>query len=515
MKKFNKFICLLLVLCISACASISCSSNQNNEKLIGTPNTELENSQNESFENSSNINEDTATCTHEMTIISATAPTCTREGKTEGIRCLKCDEILVKQETISKIDHNYNNWEIVTEATEDTEGLKIKICIDCRYETTATIPVLNHVHQSNAVWKSNESFHWKTCSCEVTLEFSDHTYSEWDIITQATCDSIGTKERFCTICNYTEADTLPIQKHSWENATCDTPKTCSLCNKTEGSVLNHKWENNQCIYCKLQKIQYVTLTEASIYSGNLILANLQNKLHFLEADNLLSIKKDGGSSHLLVSVFKHQLGSEALSALATLAEDFHTALSENSDRTVMDLLVTDAYHTSDEQQALFDQKLDPAPAGYSDFQTGLSVSLKFFDGTFTYTIGNHQAEAETAWLMQNYAKYGFILRYPEGKKDQTGYDANNAHFRYVGVPHAQYITENNLSLEEYVELLRGYTMEKPLQIVVDGVKYSVYYTASQGTESTVAVPGFSTAVDYSISGNNVDGFIVTVKAHWI
>ena len=263
-----------------------------------------------------------------------------------------------------------------------------------------------------------------------------------------------------------------------------------------------------------ERTQYLTLFESSVFSGNLILANLQNKLHFQEAENLLSIKKESGSSHLLVSVFKHQLGAEALSALATLAEDFHTALSENSDKTVKDLLVYDAYRTPDEQQSLFDQKLDAAPAGYSDFQTGLSISLKFFDGTFTYTIGNHQAEAETAWLMQNYAKYGFILRYPEGKKDKTGYEANNAHFRYVGVPHAQYITENNLSLEEYIELLRGYTMEKPLQIVAENQKYSVYYAASQGSESTVALPKFQTNVDYSVSGNNVDGFLVTVHAHW-
>jgi len=262
------------------------------------------------------------------------------------------------------------------------------------------------------------------------------------------------------------------------------------------------------------RTQYLTVFESAIYKGNLVLVNLKNKLHFSEPDDLLNIKKESGSEHLLVSVFKHQLTKEALDALAKMADDYYSALSEGSDKAPKNLLVSDAYHTNDEQQDLFDNKHDIAPAGYSDLQTGLSFTVKFFDGTFTYTVGNHQAEAETAWLMQHYAEYGFILRYPDGKKDQTGYDANNAYFRYVGIPHAQYIKENNLTLEEYLTLLQQTSMEKPLQMVAGGQKYSVYHVASQGESSTVPVPGFTTTVDYSISGNNLGGFIVTVNAHW-
>ena len=52
-------------------------------------------------------------------------------------------------------------------------------------------------------------------------------------------------------------------------------------------------------------------------------------------------------------------------------------------------------------------------------------------------------------LLNNAYKYGFILRYPEGKEDITGYNFESWHYRYVGIDVATYIYENNITLEEY------------------------------------------------------------------
>ena len=51
---------------------------------------------------------------------------------------------------------------------------------------------------------------------------------------------------------------------------------------------------------------------------------------------------------------------------------------------------------------------------------------------------------------QKLTKYGFILRYPEGKDDITGYSYEPWHFRYVGEKDAKKISEKNLTLEEYL-----------------------------------------------------------------
>ena len=84
--------------------------------------------------------------------------------------------------------------------------------------------------------------------------------------------------------------------------------------------------------------------------------------------------------------------------------------------------------------------------GTSEHQLGLALDL----------IGEYgNNEATWAWLRENSWRYGFILRYPAGKEEITGYAYEAWHFRYVGVPTAQEITEAGLCLEEYLALQGG------------------------------------------------------------
>ena len=62
----------------------------------------------------------------------------------------------------------------------------------------------------------------------------------------------------------------------------------------------------------------------------------------------------------------------------------------------------------------------------------------------------------TKWLHANCHHYGFILRYPKDKVEITGYNYEPWHLRYVGKELAKYLTENNLTLDEY-HLNRGIT----------------------------------------------------------
>lgn len=61
-------------------------------------------------------------------------------------------------------------------------------------------------------------------------------YHNWN---DATCETPKT----CSICGKTEGEPLG---HKWEKATCEEPKTCSVCGKTEGEPLGHKWEKATC-----------------------------------------------------------------------------------------------------------------------------------------------------------------------------------------------------------------------------------------------------------------------------
>lgn len=84
-----------------------------------------------------------------------------------------------------------------------------------------------------------------------------------------------------------------------------------------------------------------------------------------------------------------------------------------------------------------------ARPGHSEHQTGLTIDCNSIDDAFGET-------AEAAWLAQHCAEYGFIIRFPEGKEDITGYQYEPWHIRYVGKELATEINALGLTLEEYL-----------------------------------------------------------------
>ncbi len=84
-----------------------------------------------------------------------------------------------------------------------------------------------------------------------------------------------------------------------------------------------------------------------------------------------------------------------------------------------------------------------APAGASEHQLGLAMDVNSLEESFGST-------PEGRWLAANCYKFGFILRYPEGKTDITGYIYEPWHFRFVGRYHAERMTKLNMCLEEYL-----------------------------------------------------------------
>lgn len=109
--------------------------------------------------------------------------------------------------------------------------------------------------------------------------------------------------------------------------------------------------------------------------------------------------------------------------------------------------------TAEEARALTNAYYAPAQA--SEHSTGLAFDLL---GTEWTSIGGslveeYAGQPSAQWLADNAQDYGFILRYPEGKEQVTGYSFEPWHYRYVGVEPAQYIAENNLTLEEFYALV--------------------------------------------------------------
>nr|WP_262588498.1 M15 family metallopeptidase [Staphylococcus sp. IVB6181] len=88
--------------------------------------------------------------------------------------------------------------------------------------------------------------------------------------------------------------------------------------------------------------------------------------------------------------------------------------------------------------------------GYSEHQTGLAfdVGSNRYNKDFLKEYGE---TPEGKWLAKHAHEYGFILRYPKGKEQITGYQYEPWHFRYVGKKTAKAIYDKQLTLEEYLD----------------------------------------------------------------
>ena len=89
-----------------------------------------------------------------------------------------------------------------------------------------------------------------------------------------------------------------------------------------------------------------------------------------------------------------------------------------------------------------------ARPGHSEHQTGLALDIN------TASLSDHFEDSEEyAWLVENAGRFGFILRFPQGKEELTGYQFEPWHYRYVGVETAQLCWEMDWTLEEYTARL--------------------------------------------------------------
>lgn len=125
----------------------------------------------------------------------------------------------------------------------------------------------------------------------------------------------------------------------------------------------------------------------------------------------------------------------------------------------IDLWIQSGYRSYDTQVSIYNNyvAMDGQEAadtyssrpGHSEHQSGLAADINDPNESF-----NGTAAAE--WLKNNCYKYGFIVRFPEGKEEYTGYIYESWHLRYVGKEWAKKITESGKSLEEYFGITSKY-----------------------------------------------------------
>jgi len=93
-----------------------------------------------------------------------------------------------------------------------------------------------------------------------------------------------------------------------------------------------------------------------------------------------------------------------------------------------------------------------ARPGHSEHQTGLAFDVGEKSREDLWLTAEFGETPAGKWLADNAYKYGFILRYPEGKEDVTGFMYEAWHFRYLGIEKATEVKQTGLTLEEYLSV---------------------------------------------------------------
>lgn len=258
----------------------------------------------------------------------------------------------------------------------------------------------------------------------------------------------------------------------------------------------------------------ITVLNEDIYKGPLILVNYQYESR-IDGENLVNLFENLGDS-VGVKDSDMLINNSVMQPINSFFDAFQVAKGGNS------IIISSSYRSKSYQTQVYEESVKTtgekstayyvALPGHSEHQTGycFDTAAMNYNGEMVELDG----EGDFSWLSDNCGDYGFILRFPEDKTNITGIGYESWHFRYVGLPHSKFISKNKLCLEEYVIGLQKYTFDNGGLLIDDGDKgrWVVFYVPKLEAfnNTDIPVPIDSEKTPYTISGDNVGGFIVTV-----
>lgn len=221
------------------------------------------------------------------------APTCAEEGSKHN-ECTECGEI-VDIVVLSALEHSYGAWTETKAPTCTTDGEESSYCSSCKQTITRTIARLGHdleeVEDSYIAPTCTANGYESTYACvrvgcdhtEVgaSIPATGHSYGEWNVTTEPTCEAEGVETRTCGTCSHSETRVVEKAPHAFG----------------EWVGISDNMEQRECADCgeveerakaNLEKVQaFVALVEA-VEQSNTMSAKRSAIDEALEAYNELS-----------------------------------------------------------------------------------------------------------------------------------------------------------------------------------------------------------------------------------
>lgn len=294
----------------------------------------------------------------------------------------------------SEIEAHTYDWKVVTEATEDEEGLEKGVCSVCKYETERAIPKKDHEHKYGDEWLKDSENHWHECRCGEKSDIAAHTF-DWTVIKDATEDEEGLEKGVCSVCKYETEREIPKKNHvhtmtyvPGKPATCVATGTCdhwrcTACNKLfadkEGNTeitntvlpvdpANHQFNGNTCVACGYNRPSFNNMNNAPVYLSETLHGLFHNgqMIPYPHTPDFLGQRTDGSNLWYVCGVCGHEYGKTA-----------SVAADESGDLVqVIDVdTPTEAGDNAEEVEGDNVNVTDNAPAKSENPKTGIALSV--------------------------------------------------------------------------------------------------------------------------------------------
>ena len=212
---------------------------------------------------------------HTEVVDAAVPATCTEAGKTEGKHCSVCGTVLIAQETVEALGHDYGDWTQMKAPTCTEKGEEKRVCSRCDAFETRELDVTDHtevidpaVAATCAEVGKTEGKHCSVCGtvlvAQETIDALGHDYGAWTQTKAPTCTEKGEEKRTCSRCDAFEVREIAAHGHT-EVIDPAVPATCTEAGKTEGKhcsvcgtvlvaqetvpALGHSYKDGVCTVC--------------------------------------------------------------------------------------------------------------------------------------------------------------------------------------------------------------------------------------------------------------------------
>lgn len=136
------------------------------------------------------------------------------------------------------------------------------------------------------------------------------------------------------------------------------------------------------------------------------------------------------------------------------------AMIDSAKKDGLNIRVTSAYRSYSYQENILNNAIKNGHAnastaiakpGHSEHQLGTAIDLSGSSIEYSSAVSNFDNTQEDLWLRKNAYKYGFIMSYPFGKEEITGYMYEPWHYRYLGIKTATQIKKSGLTITEFLK----------------------------------------------------------------